>query len=55
MKWIILFVICLVHVLHLSEDMEWNTQGKGITYRAFHFTGHRSKARDGATEDMKER
>ena len=23
------------------EDMEWNVQGKGITYRAFHFTGHR--------------
>ena len=24
------------------EEMEWNAQGKGITYRAFHFTGHRS-------------
>ena len=23
------------------EEMEWNVQGKGITYRAFHFTGHR--------------
>ena len=23
------------------EEMEWNAQGKGITYRAFHFTGHR--------------
>jgi hypothetical protein len=23
------------------EEMEWNMQGKGITYRAFHFTGHR--------------
>jgi hypothetical protein len=22
-------------------EMEWNAQGKGITYRAFHFTGHR--------------
>jgi hypothetical protein len=21
--------------------MEWNAQGKGVTYRAFHFTGHR--------------
>ena len=23
------------------EDMEWNAHGKGITYRAFYFTGHR--------------
>ena len=23
------------------EEMEWNVQGKDITYRAFHFTGHR--------------
>jgi hypothetical protein len=23
------------------EEMECNAQGKGITYRAFHFTGHR--------------
>ena len=23
------------------EEMEWNAQGKGITYRAFYFTGHR--------------
>jgi hypothetical protein len=23
------------------EEMEWNVQDKGITYRAFHFTGHR--------------
>jgi hypothetical protein len=23
------------------EEIEWNAQGKGITYRAFHFTGHR--------------
>jgi hypothetical protein len=22
------------------EKMEWNAQGKGITYGAFHFTGH---------------
>ena len=23
------------------EEMEWNVQGKGITYKAFHFAGHR--------------
>ena len=23
------------------EEMEWNAQDKGITYRAFYFTGHR--------------
>jgi hypothetical protein len=23
------------------EEMEWNVQGKGITYRAFHFTDQR--------------
>ena len=23
------------------EEMEWSAQGKGITYRKFHFTGHR--------------
>jgi hypothetical protein len=23
------------------EEMEWNAQGKGVAYRAFHFTGHR--------------
>ena len=23
------------------EEMEWNAQGKCITYRAFHFTGHK--------------
>jgi hypothetical protein len=23
------------------EEIEWNAQGKDITYRAFHFTGHR--------------
>ena len=23
------------------EEMEWNTQGKGINYRAFYFIGHR--------------
>ena len=22
-------------------EMEWNAQGKGITYRAFHFIGYR--------------
>jgi hypothetical protein len=29
---------CIVSTL---EEMEWNTQGKGITYGAFHFTDHR--------------
>ena len=28
-------------VASTSEEMEWNAQGKGITYWAFHFTGHR--------------
>ena len=28
-------------VASILEEMEWNTQGKGITYRAFHFNGHR--------------
>ena len=28
---------CVASIL----EMEWNAQGKGITYRAFHFTGHR--------------
>ena len=23
------------------EEMEWNVQGKDITYRTFHFIGHR--------------
>jgi hypothetical protein len=23
------------------EEIEWNAQGKCITYRAFYFTGHR--------------
>jgi hypothetical protein len=23
------------------EEMEWNAQGKGITYRVFHFTDHK--------------
>ena len=23
------------------KEMEWNAQGKSITYRAFHFIGHR--------------
>ena len=23
------------------EEMEWNAQGQGITYWAFHFTDHR--------------
>ena len=29
------------YVASTSEKMEWNAQGKGITYRAFYFTGHR--------------
>ena len=29
------------YVASILERMEWNTQGKGITYRVFHFTGHR--------------
>jgi hypothetical protein len=42
MKWIISFLIVLVHVLHRHLKMErnGNAQGKDITYRAFHFTGH---------------
>ena len=28
-------------VASILEEIEWNAQGKGITYRAFHFTGHR--------------
>jgi hypothetical protein len=42
MKWIISFVdrvgACVASTL---EEMEWNTQGKGITYRTFHFTSLR--------------
>jgi hypothetical protein len=42
MKWIISFIdhvgACVASTL---AEMEWNTQGKGITYRAFYFTGHR--------------
>jgi hypothetical protein len=42
MKWIISFFIevgaCVASTL---EKMEWNVQGKCITYRAFHFTGDR--------------
>ena len=42
MKWIISFVdrvgACVASTL---EEMEWNAQGKGITNRAFYFTGHR--------------
>ena len=29
------------YVSSTLEEMEWNAQGKGITYRVFHFTGHR--------------
>ena len=28
-------------VASTMEEMEWNAQDKGITYRVFHFTGHR--------------
>jgi hypothetical protein len=28
-------------VASTSGEMEWNAQGKGITYRAFYFTSHR--------------
>ena len=28
-------------VASILKEMEWNAQGKGITYRAFHFTGYR--------------
>ena len=28
-------------VASILEEMEWNAQGNGITYRAFHFTGYR--------------
>jgi hypothetical protein len=28
-------------VASILEEMEWNVQGKYITYRAFHFTGHK--------------
>jgi hypothetical protein len=29
------------YVASTLEEMEWNAQGKGITYRVFHFIGHR--------------
>ena len=29
-------------VASISEEIKWNAQGKGITYRAFYFTSHRS-------------
>jgi hypothetical protein len=29
------------YVASTLEEMEWNVQGKGITYRTFYFTGHR--------------
>jgi hypothetical protein len=28
-------------VASTPEEMEWNAQGNGITYRVFHFIGHR--------------
>jgi hypothetical protein len=42
MKWIISFVDHVgACVASTSKEIEWNAQGKGITYRAFYFTGHR--------------
>ena len=42
MKWIISLLIKVgAYVASILEKMEWNAQGKGITCRAFHFTGHR--------------
>ena len=29
------------YVASTMEEMKWNEQGKGLTYRAFHFTSHR--------------
>ena len=28
-------------VASILEEMEWNAQGKCITYRVFYFTGHK--------------
>ena len=41
MKWIISFDYVGTCVASTSKEMKWNAQGKGITYRVFHFTGHR--------------
>jgi hypothetical protein len=41
MKWIISCVIVVGACMVSTLEEIWNTQGKGITYRAFHFTGHR--------------
>ena len=42
MKWIVSFgVLVGACVASTSEEMKWNAQGNGITYRAFHFTDHR--------------
>jgi hypothetical protein len=42
MKWIISFVDRVGACVALTlEEMVWNVQSKGITYRAFHFTGNR--------------
>jgi hypothetical protein len=41
-KWIISLLIEVgVCVASTSEEMKWNAQGKGITYRIFYFTDHR--------------
>ena len=42
MKWIISFGDMVgAYVASTSEEMEWNAQGKCITYGEFYFTGHR--------------
>jgi hypothetical protein len=43
MKWTISFVILLIGACVAStlEEMKWNVQGKGTTYRVLHFIGHR--------------
>ena len=40
MKWIMSFVIVVgACVASTLMEIEWNAQGKGITYTAFHFAG----------------
>jgi hypothetical protein len=42
MKWIISFLDHVgAYAASTLEKMEWNVQDKGITYRAFHFSGYR--------------
>jgi hypothetical protein len=35
-----LLIKVVAYVASISKEIEWNVQGKGITYRAFHFSGH---------------